>query len=152
MVDTNVLDSPATANSTQEAPAKSLRKTAAKKKPTKTKIVAAKKVSKTEAPDRTMSEVPAGERRVALVKALRQFKAVGAAKARPLADLVAKLGYTRFDVYGLIAGTSGKAGSAPRCLIATGHVAVTKSHPGEGMQVYLTRKGQSWTFDEAPLA
>ena len=99
-------------------------------------------------PDRHMGASPAGDRRVALVKRLRQVGATGPGSSRPLGDLAEKLGLTRFDVYGLVNGTSGEAGSNPRCLVATGHVKTCVQEGVRGACVYLTAKGQKGDLDE----
>lgn len=101
--------------------------------------------------DRTMADLPAGDRKVALVKALRVAKATARAKGVTLATLVEKLGYTSFDVYGLVNGTSGKAGSSPTCLTATGHVGAETPEEGRGLVVWLTPKGAKTKFDEPPF-
>ncbi len=99
---------------------------------------------------RGMADVPAPERKKKLVQALRAMGADSAASARPFADLVNRLKWTRFDVYGLVNGTSGEAGSSPTCLAKTGHVKLAKHE--EGLSVYLTPKGKATKFDEAPFA
>lgn len=133
----------------KKAAAKPAAKPAANKPAAKPAAKAAAAEAKAR-PDRHMSETPAAERKVALVKALRKFRATSSSAACPLAKLVEELGYTRFDVYGLINGTSGAAGSAPTCLAATGHVKVIASD--EGLAAYLTPKGKDSKFTEPPFA
>lgn len=133
---------------------KSVKKSAPKKvaaKKTSVKKAAPKKdsakspaVKKTEksAPtaDRTMkADVKPFERRLALVKALRKAGAKNIRTAVTVSSLVTSLGYTKFDVYGLLRGTSGKADSNPRCLVAQGLCSV---HQGEeGLAAFLTASG-----------
>ncbi len=100
--------------------------------------------------DRSTADVPANERRAALVKCLRKAKATEAAKGLLLEELAGRLKYTRFDAYGLVSGTSGKAGSSPGCLLATGHVQVANRE--DGLAVYLTKKGSTTDFKEVPFA
>jgi hypothetical protein len=130
-------------------------KPAAKKAPAKAVGVPAAKAEKKapepkERPDRTMADIPTHERRIALVKALRVARAVSPQKALATNTLVERLGYTKFDVYGLCRGTSGHADSNPRCLVATGHVAVADVE-GQGISFYLTPAGQKTKFTEVPF-
>lgn len=121
-------------------------KTPKTKKPADTKVKAV-----ADRGDRSMaSDVTPGERKKLLIKVLRQKKATSAPTALPLSDLCEKLGYTQFDVYGLISGTSGKAGSNPRCLLATGHVKVAVVDE-KGRGIYLTAKGNKTDFTEVPF-
>lgn len=127
-------------------------------KPEKVKKVAEKKAAKkvtkkAEKPVRTTTDLPAGERRITLVKAMRAMKATSAAAARPVAELSAKTGYSNYEVYGLISGNAGKAGSNPRCLLATGFVRVSQLPPdsGRGKGYYLTKRGTTTKFDEVPF-
>lgn len=101
--------------------------------------------------DRSMSEDHPTVRRMKLVKMLRKLGATTATAATPLTTLVEKLGYTRFDVYGLVSGSSGKAGSSPRCLMATGHAKIVDGVEG-GKAVYLTAKGVKTDFTESPFS
>ena len=101
--------------------------------------------------DRSMAvDVSPGDRRIALVKKMRQLGATNASGAKTAKQLSEKVGYTQFDVYGLVSGTSGKAGSSPRCLIATGHVKPAAVE-GEGIGYYLTAKGVKTDFSELPF-
>jgi hypothetical protein len=119
--------------------------TAKAKKSTK-KAKKALKASANGKPDRSMSDTPPGERKTALIKALRKVGATKLTAAVSITDLATKLGYTHFDVYGLVAGTSGKVGSNPNCLLATGHVKVN-----EEKAVYLTPKGAKTDFSGSPF-
>lgn len=107
------------------------------------------KAKKTAEVDRSMAEVPVGDRRIALVKAMRKAHATSAQDALTVEALAEKVGYTKFDVYGLLSGTSGKAGSNPRCLLATGHAKVADTQDGRGY--YLTAKGTKTSFKEIPF-
>ena len=98
---------------------------------------------------RSMANIPAADRRTALLKVLRQAGAIKASTALPIGEAAERLKYTKFDVYGLVCGTSGKAGSAPRCLARTGHVKVTKSDEG-GLAIYLSSKGRSEGVKKTP--
>lgn len=90
------------------------------------------------------------EQRKSLVRKLRAMEAVDSAGARTIDDLAQRLKVDRLAVYGLVNGTSGKAGSSPTCLAATGHVKVMKRE-GEGLSVYLTAKGRKTDFSEPPF-
>src|SRR5574340_746934 len=92
----------------EPAAAKGKGKPAAKKAPAK------KTADDYQAADRHMGSEPASARRANLVKYLRKAKAVDQKSAKSLAELVSALSYTRFDVYGIVSGTSGQAGSSPR--------------------------------------
>ena len=70
--------------------------------------------------DRKMAKIPVGERRKNLVKLLKKVNATNAGEAYSIGDLAEKLGYTKFDVYGLVNGTGGEAGSSPNCLVPRG--------------------------------
>lgn len=100
--------------------------------------------------DRKMSDVPPNVRKVNLVKCLRKAKATKAGAGLTIQDLADRLKITKFDAYGLVNGTSGKAGSSPTCLVATGHVQVAKLAE-EGLVVSLTKKGTLTEFKEAPF-
>ncbi len=78
-------------------------------------------------------------------------KAVDHHHALSLAKLVERTRFTRLDVYGLVSGHTGKAGSAPGCLLATGHAKVCRSEE-EGLCVYLTKQGLTTDFSEYPFA
>ena len=99
--------------------------------------------------DRSMAKVPPGERKTALVKVMRKLGATGATSSRTIPVLAEATGYTQFDVYGLLRGTSGKADSGPRCLVATGHVKAADTE--EGLAFYLTAKGQKTGFNDIPF-
>lgn len=101
--------------------------------------------------NRKMADVPANERKITLVKLLRKSRSTSATTAKSVSDLVALTGWSRFDVYGLINGTSGKAGSSPTCLVATGHVKVSVDET-DGLSVYLTKAGSETKFTERPFA
>ncbi len=90
-------------------------------------------------------------RRVELVKTLRKSGATSATAAKDLATLAERLKVERLDVYHLVNGASGKAGSSPTCLIATGHVKIT-AHENLGLCVYLTKEGSSTDFSESPFS
>ena len=107
-------------------------KASPKKVPAKAKP--AKAASK-KSVDRAMSDVPAKERRVNLVKVLRKMGAVDKESARPISVLAQKLGYTAYDVYCL---TYHKFPLAKQ-----GFVKVTEQEGHRDQCVYLTAKGQS---------
>jgi hypothetical protein len=147
-----VLEAPVVTE-TPKSPAKpkAAKKPAAKKAPApkgkaKPKAKAEKSVAARETPD-----LPPRDRRINVVKALRQLRATSATAARSLDDVAAKAGTTKYDVYGVISGHSGKAGSSPSCLIATGHAKVADVE-GQGLSVYLTKRGQETKFDDYPFA
>jgi hypothetical protein len=121
-------------------------KKAAKKPATKTKKAAAEK------PDRSMNETPASGRKIALVKLMKKVGAFSQTTSRTVEFLAEKLGYTKFDVYGLLSGTSGKAGSSPNCLLAHG-IARVGDFPdgGRGKSYFLTAKGQKADFSVPPF-
>lgn len=102
------------------------------------KLSSAAKPAKTV--NRAMGEGTPTDRRMKLVKALRSAGATKATAAKSMEYLATKTGFTRFDVYGLLRGTSGKADSNPRCLVATGHASIV-SIEGQGLSAYLTAKG-----------
>lgn len=87
----------------------------------------------------------AGDRRKELVRYLRKVKAFGVSTSRSISEVAEKSG---LDAYTLISGGTGKAGSNPRCLIATGHAKVTDVEDRPGKSVYLTKKGQDTDFSE----
>lgn len=144
---TAVLEAPAP--KPKKAAAPKAKSTAVKKKPTPAKKTAKPKAKKAAEVDLSMSEVPVGDRRIALVKAMRKAHATSAQDALTVEALAEKVGYTKFDVYGLLSGTSGKAGSNPRCLLATGHAKVADTQDGRGY--YLTAKGVKTNFKEVPF-
>lgn len=117
--------------------------------PKKEKEAAPKKEEPTKV-DRAMGVDPPEKRKVVLINALRKAGAVKAMTAVPVTKLCSLTKYSRFDVYGLVNGTSGKVGSNPRCLLACGMVATTDIE-GEGLAVYLTAKGQKTPFDVVPF-
>lgn len=131
---------------------KKVKKVASKKADPKPAPKKKEKVEKTEkAPvDRSMADVPPGERKKALVKLLRKLSATTAVNARPIGELAEKLGYSRFDTYSLVSGGTGKAGSNPRCLLATKHVK-TAVLEGSGICVYLTASGVKTDFTDLPF-
>jgi hypothetical protein len=98
---------------------------------------------------RTMSKEPAGERRAKLVKLLKKMKATGKAP-QAMKEVAKRLKYTEFDVYGLVCGTSGKAGSAATCLMAHGIAETCRMEGERGLSVYLTPKGLKLTKFDAP--
>jgi outer membrane biosynthesis protein TonB len=109
-----------------------------------------KKVDESKEGPKTDTSIPAGDRRKKVVQALRTLSATVASSSVNLEKIGSKTGLQRYDVYGAISGHTGKAGSDPRCLLATGLV---KTKDGdEGLEVYLTAKGKSTTFDVPPFA
>lgn len=92
--------------------------------------------------------------RAKVVEALRKLHATSPSTAVPLDKVAEKLGggATRRDAYRHIAGASGKAGSSPTCLMATGHVKTTDGVEGRGVGAYLTKKGQEADLKKSPFA
>lgn len=120
---------------------------------------AGKKKSLTKAGKKSATSSPSlngGARayRAKVVEALRKLHATSPSTAVPLDKVAEKLGggATRRDAYRHIAGASGKAGSSPTCLMATGHVKTTDGVEGRGVGAYLTKKGQEANLKEAPFA
>lgn len=109
----------------------------AKTKPTATKKSPPKKVADVKkAPptrDRSMSDVPASERRLALVKLLRKHRATSGASAIPASQIAEKLGYTAYDVYCLAYH------KFP--LARDGFVKTARREDSKETLVYLTTKG-----------
>lgn len=98
------------------------------------------KVAKAARAGRGMADVPAAERRLALVRALRKAGAVSPGSARAIPDLAAKLGYTNYDVYCL---------AYHKYHLATaGIVKVCEVEGRRGLSVYLTAKGQKATDEQ----
>jgi hypothetical protein len=100
----------------------------------------------------------AGDRRRTVVEALRRAKATSVSKALGVGDLAEKSGLDHRLVYGACNGLAGKAGSDPRCLVATGHVAAARVPPkdeakdGAGtLGFYLTPKGAKGKLDVPPF-
>lgn len=98
------------------------------------------KTKKTAAPkprvklDRSMkSDVPAKDRRLALLKLLRKHGATKVSTAKPISFLAAKLGYTPYDVYMLTYRTS------PLVIQELVKTCQTEEH--RDLSVYLTAKG-----------
>ena len=121
------------------APAKAAKKTPAKKAP----------AEKTPA-ERFMADIPAPERKKMLVEKMRSKGATKAPSALTIIELADLMGWTKFDVYGLLRGTSGKADSNPNCLIAKGFVQVANVE-GKDLAFYLTSSGVKTKFNEAPF-
>lgn len=120
-----------------------LAKTAEAKKPVaKVKPTAAKKsspkktadVKKATVKDRSMSDVPAAERRLALVKLLRKHRATSGATAMETSKIAERLGYTAYDVYCLAYH------KFP--LARDGFVKTARREDSKETLIYLTAKGQ----------
>ncbi len=111
---------------------------AADKKASKPKVKAKKKAAgKT---DRSAADVPAGDRRVALVKLLRKLGASSATAARPVPLLAEKLGYNQYDVYCL---------GYHKFPLAVGGFLKSVKHEGQKtVSFYLTAKGMKAEDDE----
>ena len=124
--------------------AQTAKATIAKAKTTKVKGPAKPKADRT----------PAGERRAEVVKVLRKAGAKSAADAKGLDFVAEKMGNGTLpiDVYRLVSGGSGKAGSSPTCLIATGHCKTAEVEGVKGLAVYLTKKGQDADLKSPPFA
>lgn len=118
-------------------PGFAMSKPAAKLKPAAPKkVMAPKKAAPKKEPaerDRSMSDVPASERRLALVKLLRKHKATSGATAIPLSVIAGKLGYTTYDVYCL------SYHKFP--LARDGFVKTANREDSKETLVYLTAKG-----------
>lgn len=96
------------------------------------------------------SDLPPGVRKERLVKSLQKTGSTSASSSRTFTDLATRLGWEAREVYGLVNGTSGKAGSSPTCLVATGHVKVVTTE--EGLSVHLTAKGLKADFSGMPFS
>lgn len=84
--------------------------------------------------DRSMkSDVPARDRRLALLKVLRKHQAVKATAAKPISFLAVKLGYNPYDVYMMTYRTSPLVGQE---LLKT-----VQHEDNRELSVYLTAKG-----------
>ncbi len=83
--------------------------------------------------DRSMSDVPAPQRRLAVVNLLRKLGAKSKTTAQPLGLLATKLGYTRYDVYILC---------YPKYQLSKeGFVVQHKEQGAKEVSYYLTAKG-----------
>jgi len=130
---------------------KATKKTATKKTATKKAApVKAKAEATANGRSRSMGTEAPGIRRRKLVQMLRKLGATKASSARSIDDLAGRCKYTRFDTYGLLRGTSGKADSNPRCLVAAGYAAVGMIE-GQGLSAYLTAKGAKSKLEGAPF-
>jgi hypothetical protein len=123
----------------------------ATKKSTKKTTKATPKKKAAPKKDRTMAKEPAGDRRKKLVQLLKKMKA-NSKSPKPLAEVAKRLGYSEFDVYGLVCGTSGKAGSAASCLMAAGLVTTSKVEGERGVSLSLTASGSKLKgYDKPPF-
>ncbi len=139
-----------TATTTETAPAAPTPKAAPRSKPAAkpakkapTKATPAKKAAANgtaRKADRGMADVPAADRRLALVKLLRKVGATSSAAARPVGVLAEKLGYTAYDVYCLA--------YHKYHLAAEGIVKTTTVEGQRGLSVYLTAKGAKATDEQ----
>lgn len=118
-------------------------------KTTTPKAKAVKAVAKTNPTKVSLDGPTPGDQKKALVKLLRKVGATKAGSAADLGALATKLGVDRKQVYGMVSGLSGKAGSSPTCLLATGHVKIADLE--DGLAVYLTNKGVKTEFDDRPF-
>lgn len=89
--------------------------------------VGAKKTS------RNMADVPASDRRLALVKLLRKMGATSASVSRPIDVLADKLGYNQYDVYCL--------GYHKFHLAKQGMIKTVKMEDQKVVSYYLTAEG-----------
>lgn len=99
----------------------------------------------------TFSEIPNGDSKKKIIQKLKALSATSKSTGKTIADLATKMGMEKQEVYGLLCGLSGKTGSAPRCLVATGHVKSDENPEGKGIVVFLTAKGQKTDFNELPF-
>ncbi len=145
---------------TKATPKKSVKKNAVAKTPATKEKVVKKVVKKTttkkstkkktakkgtaEKPNRAMSDLPIGGRRIALVKLMKKLGAGSPATARSLPDLAEKLGYTNHDVYVLV--------FHQYPLVEEKFVQSAKLDGQRGLAVYLTKKGQKADFTKTPFA
>lgn len=105
----------------------------------KAKAKPAAKPKKAARTDRGMADVPAKDRRKALVKVLRAAKATGALSSKPIDELATKLGYGEYDVYCLC---------YPKFKLQTdGLVKTVKLEDSKRIGAYLTKKGQTIDLD-----
>lgn len=109
------------------------------KTPTKAKAKVEPKKDAAKRTDRAMSDIPAADRRKALVKALRAAKATGALAAKPIDELATKLGYGEYDVYCLVYHKFK--------LHVDGIVKTVKLEGAKRLSAYLTKKGQTIELD-----
>lgn len=87
---------------------------------------------KAEKKSRAMAQVPAAERRAALLKLLVKLGATTATTAAGLGKLASKLGYTEYDVYCLV---------YHKHLLATSEFVKTVKLEDSGLSAYITAKG-----------
>lgn len=106
-----------------------------KSKPTATKKAKAEKSGKR---DRSMGDVPAKDRRRALVKYLRTARSFSAIDAKPIDVIAEKLGYNEYTTYCLV---------YHKFKLATDGLVKTAKIEGAQMGAYLTKKGQSVELD-----
>lgn len=99
--------------------------------------------------ERVPSERDSLKRR--LVERLRALGAEKEGEAVGLGVIASELAITPREVYGLINGRTGKVGSDPRCLLATGHVQTIRLDGQKGMAAYLTKSGRDTDFNDAPF-
>jgi len=102
-------------------------------KPAPKKAVKPAEKKPTGARARSMSTVPAAERRQAFLKLLRKMGADKATSAVPISKIAAKLGYNNYDVYCL--------GYHKFALGAGGYVKSAKLEDVKELSFYLTAKG-----------
>ena len=94
------------------------------------------------AKDRSAADVPARDRRVALVKLLRKMQATSATAAKPVKALAERLGYNDYDVYCLA--------YHKYPLAAAGLVKTVQVEGVRGLSVHLTAKGAKAGDDQIP--
>ncbi len=144
------ITAPATKKALSDAAVKAKAKTVAKVKP------AAKKATPAAKPVANGSAFlgkTAPQRKVELVKALRKWEATSAGSARSARAIADKFGCERKDIRIIVCGGSlGKVDDSPTCLIATGHVKASTDDGNGRMGFYLTAKGKTTKFDDAPFA
>jgi hypothetical protein len=100
--------------------------------------------------ERFMADIPAPERKKKLVEMMRSKGATKASAALTVVEMSEEMGWTKFDVYGLMRGTSGKADSNPNSLVAKGFIKVVDVE-GKGLSFHLTPSGVKTKFNEAPF-
>lgn len=92
-----------------------------------------------QAKSRALGDVPARERRRALIKHLKSVRAFSPLEAKPIDAVADKLGYTEYSVYCLV---------YPKFKLAIDGLVKTAKLEGSRMAIYLTPRGRSIDLDE----
>lgn len=138
------------ATTTSPTPVSTLKSLKSKKTSKKTSSKTSKSKKNPAPASASFTALTSGQRKEKLVRSLQRMQSRGVGSSRRLTELARALGWTNREVYGLINGLAGKAGSSPTCLAATGHVKVIDQ--GEGLAVHLTAKGLKPDFFAMPFS